>query len=123
MEWLWWLIAVLIGYVVGYAHWREIRAILYDTLTTTLDVCATLLKGAWHAVRVFLEISHDGVISITRRLYYRRSGGIKIRSKVLESTVAIEDLPADLQAELRKRQGQEIEVTDEIEKLMDLKLT
>lgn len=110
---------------VAWAHWDEIKSWLKDLTNTVIDLFATVCKGAWHAVKVFAEITRDGTVKILHKLYYIKNGRKTERTKYAEVEMEIEDFPADIQASLRQAQQQgktKIEVTDDFERAMDMKL-
>ena len=115
---------VIVGGLVAWAHWDEIKSWLKDLTNTVIDIFATVCKGVWHAVKVFAEITRDGTVKILHKLYYIKNGRKIERPKYSEVEMEISEFPADIQASLRKaqQQGKTIEVTDEMERAMDMKL-
>ena len=118
------IIGLIIVGMVGSAHWKEIKDILLDTVQTTVEFCETVLCGAWHAAKVFLQCTRDGMIRIVHRLYYAEKGKIKERTHWVERTISVSELPKDVQEAFKKAQGRgELDVTREMERVLDLKLS
>lgn len=119
-----WLGGAIIASLVAWAHWDEIKAFIKDLTNTVIDLFATVSKSVWHAVKIFAEVTRDGTVKILHKLYYIKNGQQKTRTNYSEAEMKIEDFPADVQASLRKaqQQGRTIEVTDEMERAMDMKL-
>ena len=119
------VIGVGVAGLVAWAHWDEIKSWLKDLTNTVIDLFATVCKGVWHSVKVFAEITRDGMIKILHKLYYIKNGRKTERTKYSEVEMEISEFPEDIQESLRRAQQQgksKIEVTDEMERAMDMKL-
>lgn len=117
---------VIVGGLVAWAHWDEIKAFIRDLTNTVIELFSTVCKGAWHAVKVFAQITRDGMVKILHKLYYIKNGRKTERTKYAEVEMQIEEFPADVQASLRKAQqqgGRTIEVTEDMERALDMKLS
>ena len=118
--------ALVVGGLVAWAHWEEIKSWIKDLTDTVIEIFSIGGKAAWHAVKVFAEVTCDGIIKILHKLYYIKNGRKTTQTKYAEIEMQIEEFPADVQASLRRAQqqgGKTIEVTEEMERAMKMKLS
>lgn len=117
---------VIVGGLVAWAHWEEIKNWLKDLTTTVIDFFAIFCNAAWKAVKVFAQITRDGMVKILHKLYYIKNGRKTERTRYAEVEMEISEFPEDVQASLRRAQqqgGRTIEITEDMERALDMKLS
>lgn len=117
---------VIVGGLVAWAHWDEIKAFIKDLTNTVIDLFSTICCGAWHAVKVFAQITREGMVKILHKLYYIKNGKKTTLTNYAEAEMQIEEFPADIQDSLRRAQqqgGRTIEVTEDMERALAMKLS
>lgn len=113
-------ILVIATTIVSCRHWRQLRDWLIDLTETVFDLGATISHATWYAVRIFAEVTCDGVIKIVHKFRYVKDKRMKERVTNYTTEISVSDLPADAQALLR-RGG--VEITDEMERVLEMKLS
>lgn len=118
-------VGLFFGGLVAWAHWDEIKAFIRDLTNTVVDFFATVCRSAWHSVKIFAELTREGMVKILHQLYYIKNGKKMIKNNYSSVEMSVSEFPADVQESLRQAQrqgGGRIEITDEMERELQMRL-
>ena len=109
------------GGVVIYEHWDDIKKWAKTWFDTTVKLVTDVLKGAWHATMVILNVAADGLVEITHTLFTKdRNGDFIAHSKTIKMTK--ENLPPRIIASHDKAvaEGKPVDISVEAERELEL---